>query len=251
MLKSVTLCLRETGWSNSNGGTISRERLPALGGNRQATISTRHKDRKWVGADLKPFGVSQRCQGQQTSVSIQHLPLLLSLHSLRSSTQHCHKTTTTQYRERKTHTRHIRLCVFEDLHVCECTQTCSKARMKAYMRTHTGIHTCMDTVFFFFFTSKVAFHAIKLNSPQKKVLTLCTVHRSGMNGFTVSSHFKQCDKFIFSPIQCFNVIFTFKMKRRVVVYIHPVTDKSVKVRATRVTRKEATLWAGELPTDKQ
>lgn len=32
-----------------------------------------------------------------------------------------------------------------------------------------------------------------------------------------------------------------------VVYIHPVTDKSVKGRATGVTREETTLWDGEPP----
>lgn len=113
-----------------------------------------------MGADLEPLGVSQRCQGQQTSVSIQHLPLLLllSLHSLRSSTQHCHKTITTQYRERKTHTRQLRVCVFE---CCarECTQTHPKSCVRAYIHTH--MHG-------YFWYKQGAFHAIKLLSPCTK-----------------------------------------------------------------------------------
>lgn len=134
--------------------SVSRQWVYSLWVNRQATISIGQEDRKWVGADLEPLGVSQRCQGQQTSVSIQHLPLLLlSLHSLRSSTQHCHKTITTQYRERKTHTRHVWVCVFEFC-MCECMQTHLELCVNAHIHTHT--------LAWIFWYIQGAFHAIKL-----------------------------------------------------------------------------------------
>lgn len=62
----------------------------------------------------------------------------------------------------------------------------------------------------------------------------CTIWRQGLAGYPVEEKKKRCAEIC---------------AHRLVVHIHLVMDKSVKGRATSVTRKDATLWDGELLTD--
>lgn len=191
-----------------------------------------------MGADLEPLGVSQRCQGQQTSVSIQHLPLLLllSLHSLRSSTQHCHKTITTRYRERKTHTRHCTSVCLNCLCVCERLQTHLEDGVCVSAHLHTHMHG-------YFGTYKAVFVPQSCFSPCRKC-RLCRATRRVVLGVTC------CDNAGSAAPRARPRVDNDTQHSAVITdYIRPVTDGRAKRRAAGATREETTSWDVEPPTD--